>query len=102
MKKVCYIALAVVMIAGSAICQDDTKGRVNIPRPGTSDVKGPVQSATKVSVPNVVGKTLAEAITTLDSAGFIVKATGSGNTIKSQNPAANTKVAPGTTVNITR
>ncbi len=102
MKKVCFVALAVIMIAGSAICQDDTKGRVNLPRTGGSDVKGPVQSATKVSIPNVVGKSLAEAISILDSEGFTVKTTGSGNTIKTQNPAANTKVAPGTTVNITR
>ena len=102
MKKLACTALMVVFVASSALCADDTKGRVNLPRSGVSDTKGPVQSIATVSVPNVVGKTMAEAISILDSAGFRMNMSGSGNTIKQQTPAANTKVAPGSTVTLAR
>jgi hypothetical protein len=104
LKQFLFVLLAVILMTGSAVCQDDNKGRVNLPRAVGSDgdVKGPVQSQWRVGVPNVVGKTLAEAITILDSAEFKVKSTGSGNKIKSQNPAANALVSPGTTVTLTR
>jgi beta-lactam-binding protein with PASTA domain len=100
MKKVVFLALALLLITGSAFGQD--KGRVTLPGTSGSDVKGPVQSANLISVPNVVGKSLAEAITILDSAGFVIKNTGTGNIIKAQSPAGNTKAAPGSTVNLTR
>jgi beta-lactam-binding protein with PASTA domain len=91
MKIVISAALAVFLIAGSTVlCQSDDKGKVES------------QASKAVAVPNVVGKALAEAITALDSAGFNIKTSGSGSTIKTQTPAANTKVAPGSTVTLTR
>jgi beta-lactam-binding protein with PASTA domain len=69
-----------------------------------TDVKGPVGSAL-VTVPNVVGKTLTEAMGILSAAGLNRETQqsdrdGERRIVVRQDPAAGTKVARGTTVKI--
>ena len=54
----------------------------------------------QVRVPDVVGKTVEEATKTLEEAGFIVKSNAQSGEIGSQDPAANSVVAKGSTVKI--
>src|SRR5207247_5636828 len=55
------------------------------------------------TVPNVIGKTLSEAVTTLENAGYIprpklVKSSKTPGTVISESPAAGTKAGAGTGV----
>ena len=53
------------------------------------------------TVPGVVNYSVADAITTLQQAGFNVKLSGSGNTVTSQQPAGETVAKSGSTVLLT-
>lgn len=54
-----------------------------------------------VEVPNVVGMTYEAAKAALQSAGFNVATSGSGNKVVSQNPLSGNKIAKGSTITIT-
>lgn len=55
----------------------------------------------RVSVPDVVGSSKANATATITAAGLTVAFSGSGNTVQSQNPSGGTMVASGTRVTLT-
>jgi len=61
--------------------------------------KGP--EVNEVSVPNVVGLSLADATNRIQSAGLDIISTGTGSVVISQNPAASSTVNEGTTVTVT-
>lgn len=70
-----------------------------------SDEKGPVASARTITVPNVCGKTLSEAIAALTAAGLNRETQqsdrdGERRIVVRQDPAAGAKVARGTIIKI--
>ncbi len=91
--------------AGTVISQDPVGGIIVAPG---SEVAIVVSSGfTAVTVPNVVGQTLAAARTSITGAGLTVgtvtlasSATIPAGSVISQNPAGGAQVAPGTTVNL--
>jgi len=103
MRWIFFLALIVFTFSGSACSQNDNKGRANFPS-GTdgSNTKATTQGQQTVNVPNVVGKTLAEAVGILDAAGLKIGMAGTGSVIKQQSPAANSQAAIGSTVLLTR
>ena len=89
---------------GTVVEQDPLPGLLD---QGTTVTIKVAKAPTTVEVPNVVGKTQAEAQTLLSNAGLNVNvsqqssATVPKDQVMSQNPSAGIKVAIGTTVTIT-
>lgn len=88
---------------GTVVAQSPTAGLVPI---GSSVEVSVAEEPSVKEVPNVAGRTEADARSLLEDAGFVVTVTYSesstvteGNVI-SQNPSAGTQVAPGTTVTL--
>jgi FtsP/CotA-like multicopper oxidase with cupredoxin domain len=102
MKTIGYAMLAIIMMmAGStALCQSDNKGPVTLPKIVDDDHKVQMASLT-VTVPNVVGKTLADATAALKAVGLTTTVgKKGGNNVVAQAPAGTTRVTKGTTVTL--
>jgi beta-lactam-binding protein with PASTA domain len=70
---------------------------------GTTTTTTTTPAPVSGTVPNVIGKTLSEAVTTLENAGYIprpklVKSSKTPGTVISESPAAGTKAGAGTSV----